>query len=149
MRAVVQLVRNCSVSVDGTVRGENPSGLLVYLGVGEDDSLQDVEYMASKLPNLRIFPDDEGLMNLSVLDTGGGIMVISQFTLYGDARKGRRPSYSGAADPQKAEALYSALADRLSALGIPVSRGVFRTHMSVSYVNEGPVTILLDSRRLF
>ena len=149
MRAVVQRVRDCSVSVDGKVKGRIESGLLVYLGVGRKDSQKDAVSLCDKIVNLRIFTDAQGKMNLSVRDTGGSVLVVSQFTLYGDAREGRRPSYTEAADPGSARALYEHALALIEASGVPVASGEFQTSMEVSYTNIGPVTILLDSERKF
>jgi D-aminoacyl-tRNA deacylase len=149
MRAVVQRVRECSVHVEGRLTGSIPVGLLVYLGVGRKDSEQDVRPFCDKIVNLRIFPDTEGKMNLSVRDIGGGIMVVSQFTLFGDAREGRRPSYTEAADPQTARRLYESALDVLSKSELPIASGQFQASMEVSYTNLGPITILLDSEKKF
>ncbi len=149
MRAVVQRVRDCSVSVEGRVSGRIEKGLLVYLGVGQDDGEEDLAYIADKVAHLRIFPDTQGKMNLSAAELGLAILVVSQFTLYGDARNGRRPSYSSAAQPEKARELYQRLIQELRSRGFPVEQGQFAASMEVSYSNVGPVTILLDSRKLF
>jgi D-tyrosyl-tRNA(Tyr) deacylase len=146
---VAQRVSRASVSVDGRVVGEIAAGLLVLLGVGQGDAFADADYLADKLMNLRIFADPEGQMNLSVRDIGGSILAVSQFTLYGDCRKGRRPGYSDAAPPELAEPLYRHFVTRLRESGVPVAEGVFRAMMDVSLVNSGPVTLLLDSRKLF
>lgn len=152
MRAVVQRVSAAHVDVDnervGEVRVGSP-GLMVLLGAGEGDSLDDVTYLANKIAGLRVFEDDEGRMNLSVSDVGGSLLVISQFTLYGDCRKGRRPSFVHALEPVQAEALVDAFVERLDSMGLHVETGRFRTHMEVSLVNDGPVTLLLDSRKAF
>ena len=149
MRSVVQRVSSASVDVGGTrVSGIGP-GLLILLGVRKGDTASEVEWMAEKVLNLRIFDDDAGTMNRSVLDVGGELLVVSQFTLLADARKGRRPSYIDAASPDEAKALYEAFCDRLAASGRPVGRGVFQAMMAVSLVNDGPVTILLDSAKSF
>ena len=124
-------------------------GFLVLLGVKDDDTPSDSDYMSDKIANLRIFEDQAGKMNLSVLDIGGSALIISQFTLYGDARKGRRPSFTEAAGGEAAEALYEMVCDKVAALGVPVQRGVFGAEMKVHLINDGPVTILLDSRRGF
>ena len=149
MRAVVQRVAEAAVRVEGTVVGEIGPGLLVLLGVGHDDGPADADYLADKVLNLRIFPDDAGQMNLSVLDTRGDLLAVSQFTLYGDTRRGRRPGYSAAAPPEDANRLYRAFVDRLRSSGLRVEEGIFRAMMDVSLVNRGPVTLLLDSQKLF
>jgi D-tyrosyl-tRNA(Tyr) deacylase len=135
--------------VDGVVSGQIDAGLMVLIGVSVDDTEADLKYMAEKVPNLRIFDDENGVMNRSVLDVGGSILAVSQFTLYGDARGGRRPSYIRAAKPDKADELYEKLIARWREKGIHVETGVFRTEMKVSLVNDGPVTILLDSEKTF
>jgi D-tyrosyl-tRNA(Tyr) deacylase len=149
MRAVVQRVRDCSVTVEGQVTGRIEKGLLVYLGVGQDDGEEDLAYIADKVAHLRIFPDAQGKMNLSAGELDLGILVVSQFTLYGDARNGRRPSYSSAAPPEKARDLYQRLIRELRSRGFTVEEGQFAASMEVSYSNVGPVTILLDSWKLF
>ncbi len=149
MRCVVQRVTSSSVTVDGVVSGQINAGLMVLIGVSVDDTEADLKYMAEKVPNLRIFDDENGVMNRSVLDVGGSILAVSQFTLYGDARGGRRPSYIRAAKPDKADELYEKLIARWREKGIHVETGVFRTEMKVSLVNDGPVTILLDSEKTF
>jgi D-tyrosyl-tRNA(Tyr) deacylase len=149
MRAVIQRVSSASVTVEGQVVGAIGAGFLVLLGVGEGDAEADADYLAEKTANLRIFEDDAGKMNLSLREIGGGALVVSQFTLYGDARKGRRPSFIAAARPEEANRLYAYFCDRLHALDIPVARGVFQAMMSVALTNEGPVTILLDSGKAF
>jgi len=149
MRAVVQRVSEARVEVAGRTAGEIGGGLLVLLGVARDDATNDADYLADKIANLRILDDDEGKMNRSVLDTGGEMLVVSQFTLFGDVRRGRRPSYSDAAEPEKANQLYEYFVQRVRGLGIRVETGVFQAMMKVSLVNDGPVTILLDSRKAF
>ena len=149
MRAVVQRVKACVVTVSGRQTGRIDAGLLVYLGVGKEDTSRDVKPLCDKIVNLRIFTDDQDKMNLSVLDTGGGILVVSQFTLFGDAREGRRPSYSSAADPQKARGLYQEVLDTLRRTGVTVESGEFQAMMEVTYTNMGPVTILLDTEKRF
>ena len=146
MRAVVQRVTEASVSVEGKVVGEIGPGLLVLLGVARDDSSGDAVYVAEKIANLRIFDDEMGKMNRSLLDVGGGMLVVSQFTLYGDVRRGRRPSYTEAAEPVRANELYEYFVDRVKQQGIKVETGVFQAMMRVSLTNDGPVTIVLDSR---
>ena len=149
MRAVVQRVRSASVVVDAQVVGRIDAGLLVFVGVAPDDGPDDVRYVASKILELRIFADEAGRMNRSVVETSGSVLVVSQFTLLGDARKGRRPSFDRAAPPPLAEALYLDLVHALQQAGVTVATGVFRAHMDVELINDGPVTMLLDSRRLF
>ena len=148
MRAVVQRVGRASVTVDGSVVGQVERGLCVLLGAGREDGPEDVAYMVEKIANLRIFPDEQGKMNLSVLDVQGGVLVVSQFTLYGDARKGRRPSFVQALAPEAAEQLYLRFVDEIRAAGVArVATGRFGAMMQVELVNDGPVTILLDSSR--
>ena len=149
MRCVVQRVTASSVTVDGKTVGSIGPGLMVLIGVSVDDKESDLKYMAEKVPNLRIFDDENGVMNRSVLDVGGSILAVSQFTLYGDARGGRRPSYIRAARPEYADKLYEQLIASWRAKGVHVETGVFRTEMLVSLVNDGPVTILLDSEKTF
>jgi D-aminoacyl-tRNA deacylase len=149
MRAVVQRVKEASVRVDDRVVGSAGRGLLVLLGVGHGDSEKDAGHLADKVVNLRVFPDAAGQMNLSVLDVRGDLLVVSQFTLYGDCRRGRRPGYSDAAAPEEAERLYVCFVEGVRASGLRVEQGVFRAMMDVSLVNEGPVTLLLDSRKQF
>lgn len=147
MRAVVQRVLNASVAIGGTVKGEIGKGYLVLLGIEENDTEKDLDYIAEKLLGLRVFEDEAGKMNRSVLDAGGSILLVSQFTLYGDARKGRRPSFIRAARPEKAIPLYEAMIARLRA-ALPVETGEFGADMQVSLVNDGPFTILLDTDEL-
>jgi len=149
MRAVVQRVTSSSVTVDGLVVGEIGAGLLVLLGVARDDGKEDADYLADKITNLRIFNDEHGKMNLSLLDASGAILVVSQFTLYGDTRRGRRPSYIDAAEPQKANPLYEYFVQRVRSQGVKAETGVFQAMMKVHLTNNGPVTILLDSRKAF
>ena len=149
VRAVVQRVAEASVRVAGEVVGSIGPGLVVLLGVGVDDAEGDADYLAEKVLNLRVFPDEAGQMNRSVLDVSGGLLVVSQFTLLGDARRGRRPSYIEAAPPGEADRLYQRFVSRLEPSGLQVATGVFRAMMDVALVNQGPVTILLDSRKLF
>jgi D-tyrosyl-tRNA(Tyr) deacylase len=149
MRAVVQRVAEASVRVEGQVVGQIGTGLLVLLGVGQGDAEADADYLADKVLNLRVFPDEAGQMNLSVLDTRGELLAVSQFTLYGDARRGRRPGYSSAAPPEEANRLYRRFVNTLKASGLRVEEGVFRAMMDVSLVNRGPVTLLLDSGKAF
>lgn len=149
MRATVQRVHEASATVEHRVVGRIATGLLVYVGVARDDTEEDVRYLADKITGLRIFTDEQGRMNLSVRDVVGGVLAISAFALQADARKGRRPSFDAAADPEPAQTLYERLCDTLAETGLQVERGIFRAHMDVSSVNDGPVTILLDSKRLF
>jgi len=149
MRAVVQRVREASVQVDGEVVGRIRRGLLVLLGVGQQDERDDAFYLADKVVNLRIFADDQEKMNRSLLDMGGALLVVSQFTLWGDCRKGRRPSFVAAAEPEKARALYQAFIRHATELGVEVATGRFQELMLVSLVNDGPVTLLLDSAKEF
>jgi len=149
MRAVVQRVSQANVEVAGARVAAIGRGLLVLLGVRKGDTVADLEWMAEKVLNLRIFDDAQGVMNLSVLDIEGDLLVVSQFTLLADSRKGRRPSYIDAASPDEAKALYEAFCDRLAASGRKVERGVFQAMMAVGLVNDGPVTILLDSQKTF
>jgi D-tyrosyl-tRNA(Tyr) deacylase len=149
MRAVVQRVSEASVRVEDRVTGRIGPGVLVLLGVGRGDVDEDADTLADKVANLRIFPDDAGHMNRSVLETGGAVLVVSQFTLYGDARKGRRPSFIDAAAPEEANRLYERFVSRVRAAGLTAETGVFQAMMDVSLVNHGPVTILLDSRKAF
>lgn len=149
MRAVVQRVTKGSVSVDGEVVGKIGPGLVVLLGVGIDDAVDDAAAIASKIAGLRIFSDDEGKMNLSIQDIGGAVLAVSQFTLHGDARRGKRPNYSNAAPPELAEQLYQQCVQLMREQGLEVATGVFRAMMQVEIHNDGPVTILLDSKRLF
>lgn len=149
MRAVLQRVTRASVRVEGETVGEIECGLVVLLGIAHDDGAQDVKYLVEKIAALRIFEDSEGRMNLSVTDAGGALLVVSQFTLYGDARRGRRPSWSEAAQPVVAEPLYEAFLTEARKSVARVEAGSFRRMMEVELVNDGPVTILLDSRRLF
>jgi D-tyrosyl-tRNA(Tyr) deacylase len=149
MRAVVQRVTSARVIVDGSTMGAIAAGLLVLVAVGRDDTRAAAASMAEKIANLRIFNDDHGKMNRSLLDVGGAILAVSQFTLYGDARGQRRPSFIQAAPPEQGKALYDEFVRALQTLGVHVETGVFQTHMSVELVNDGPVTILLDSGNLF
>jgi D-tyrosyl-tRNA(Tyr) deacylase len=149
MRAVVQRVSRASVTVDGRVTGEIASGLMILLGVGRQDTPSIAASMAEKVANLRIFEDDQGKMNRSLLDVKGAALVVSQFTLYGDARGQRRPSFISAASPEKAKALYEEFTRAMQGLGVSVATGIFQAMMSVELVNEGPVTILLDSETTF
>jgi len=145
MRALLQRVTSASVVVDGATTGAVGRGLLILLGVGEGDTDDITRRMAEKCANLRIFEDAEGKMNVNLLDTGGSALVVSQFTLYADCRRGRRPGFTGSAAPEEGERLYEVFCSALRGLGIPVETGVFRAHMDVSLTNDGPVTIWLDS----
>jgi D-aminoacyl-tRNA deacylase len=147
LRAVIQRVTSASVKVDGRVAGKIDAGLLILLGVSRTDNAEAAPYLAEKIANLRIFSDKAGKMNLSLLDTGGAALVVSQFTLYGDTRAGRRPSYIQAAPPEEANRLYEEFVHKMRALGVAVETGVFQAHMQVELVNDGPVTILLDSEK--
>ena len=149
MRAVVQRVKNARVLVDGAVVGEIGKGVLIFLGVGVEDTIDDADYLASKIVHLRIFGDDEGKMNLSLIETGGEALVVSQFTLWGDCKKGRRPSFIRAADPAVANDLYQKFIFFLKEKSIQVAEGRFQEMMDVHLVNDGPVTLLLDSTKNF
>jgi D-tyrosyl-tRNA(Tyr) deacylase len=149
MRAVVQRVSRASVTVDGRVTGEIGRGLMILLGVGREDTSAVAASLAEKIANLRIFEDDQGKMSLSLLDVKGAALVVSQFTLYGDARGQRRPSFISAAPPEKAKTLYKEFTVVMQGLDVSVATGIFQTMMSVELVNEGPVTILLDSDKTF
>jgi len=149
MRAVIQRVSRARVTADGRVTGEIDAGLVVLVAVGREDSAETAASMAEKIVHLRIFNDDQGKMNRSLLDTGGAILAVSQFTLYGDARGQRRPSFIQAAPPDQGKALYEEFVRALKALNVRVETGVFQAHMSVELANDGPVTILLDSDKLF
>ena len=146
MKAVIQRVRESAVTVDGREVGRIGRGILVLLGVSRDDTPADADYLLDKTLNLRIFEDEAGKMNRSLLDVGGELLVVSQFTLYGDCRKGRRPSFVQAAPPETAEALYEHFVDQARGSGVPVATGRFRAMMDVSLVNDGPVTLILESR---
>ena len=148
MRAVIQRVTQASVTVDGETVGQIGPGLVILAGVGHGDGADEVEALASKIAHLRIFADDGGKMNRSLLESGGGALVISQFTLHGDCRKGRRPSFVGAADPETAAPLVDALVERFRALGVETATGRFGAMMQVALVNDGPVTIVLDTDEL-
>lgn len=149
VRACVQRVSEASVTVDGNVVGRIGHGMLVLLGVTQDDTHRDVQFMAEKTTGLRIFEDDEGRMNRSLIDVDGSMLVVSQFTLLGDCRKGRRPSFIAAAEPELAERLYQMFVDDVQQRNVTVATGRFRAHMDVALVNDGPVTLLLDSRKVF
>lgn len=145
MRAVVQRVASAKVEVDNRITGEIGRGLLILIAVHEQDTEKDIKWMVDKLLNLRLFTDEEGKMNLSCLDIGGELLIVSQFTLYGDCRKGRRPSYSHSAPVQLAEPMYHRFVEQMKSSGLKVQEGVFQAHMQVSLVNDGPVTVLVDS----
>ncbi|RKX89053.1 MAG: D-tyrosyl-tRNA(Tyr) deacylase [Spirochaetes bacterium] len=149
MRAVVQRVSSCTVRVDTGITGSIERGILIYLGVGNDDTTKDLDYIIRKTTNLRIFPDLEGKMNRSVKDINGEILIVSQFTLCADTRKGNRPSYNNAALPEFAEKMYNSFVKELKKTGLKVETGQFRASMEVDYVNDGPVTILIDSKKIF
>ena len=149
MRMVCQRVLQAQVETEGRSVGQINDGLLVYLSVAKTDTVGDAQFMAEKLVNLRIFADEAGKMNRSVLDVGGSILLVSNFTLHGDCRKGRRPSFDAAAEPKLAEQLYEKVAELIAGRGVAVEKGAFGEHMQVSSVNDGPVTFLLDSSRLF
>lgn len=149
MRAVIQRVSRAAVTVNGAVVGRIGPGLLVLVGVGKDDTTGDADYLVEKTLGLRIFRDEQGKMNLDVLQAGGSLLVVSQFTLYGDCRKGRRPSFDQAAEPEKARALYEYFVEQARRRGIEVQTGEFQAMMAVELVNDGPVTLLFDSRKLF
>lgn len=148
MRVVLQKVLWARVEVDGEVVGEIGPGLCLLVGVSRDDTLEDVKYMANKIPNLRVFPDDEEKLNLSLLDVKGSILAVSQFTLFGDCSKGRRPSFLGAALPELALELFKKFLDELKKTGLKVQTGRFQTHMKLSLCNDGPVTLILDSKEV-
>jgi len=149
MRAVIQRVLQAEVKVKNEAVGKIDKGLLIYLSVGKGDSLKDAEFMAEKLVNLRIFADEAGKMNRSLLDVGGKMLLVSNFTLHGDCRKGRRPGFDAAAEPELAEQLYEKVGELITQQGVPVEKGVFGEYMRVTSTNDGPVTFLLDSSRLF
>jgi D-aminoacyl-tRNA deacylase len=149
MRAVIQRVSSASVTVESKITGKIEQGLLVLLGIHKDDEESEIQWMVDKIINLRIFEDDEGKMNRSLLDTSGAMLVVSQFTLYGDCRKGRRPGYSSASPPEKAEIQYLKFIEKAKQKNIVIASGKFQAHMDVKLVNDGPVTLLLDSSKLF
>jgi D-tyrosyl-tRNA(Tyr) deacylase len=146
MRVVVQRVKQARVSVEGKVIGEIKQGLVCFLGVGKEDQEADADYLAAKIPQLRVFEDAEGRFNRSLLDIKGGILVVSQFTLFGDCRRGRRPSFSEAAEPDQARELYQRFVAKLKENAIRVATGEFQAHMAVELINDGPVTLLLDTK---
>jgi D-tyrosyl-tRNA(Tyr) deacylase len=147
MKAVIQRVKSAQVYVDGRLSGKIGNGLLVFVGVGKGDDENDVSYLVSKLPDLRIFEDTSGKFNLSLKELNGEMLIVSQFTLYGDCKKGRRPSFTEAEEPTTAKILYERLITRLREQGIPIQTGEFQAKMEVHLVNDGPVTLLLDSRK--
>lgn len=149
MRAVVQRVSRGRVVVGAEVVGQIGPGFVVLLGVAREDTLESADYMADKVANLRVFEDDEGKMNRSILEAGGSVLAVSQFTLYGDVRRGRRPGFDRAARPDQAGPLYQRFVERLQAVGLTVETGRFQTQMEVELVNDGPVTILVDSEKAF
>jgi D-tyrosyl-tRNA(Tyr) deacylase len=149
MRAVIQRTLQAQVTVEGQIVGNIDKGLLVYLGIGKEDTIKDAQFIADKLVNLRIFPDQAGKMNLSVKDIGGAILLVSNFTLHGDCRKGRRPGFDAAAEPAMAQQLYEKTIELINEQDIPVEKGAFGEYMHVSSTNDGPVNFLLDSTRLF
>jgi D-tyrosyl-tRNA(Tyr) deacylase len=149
MRAVVQRVKRASVKVDGSIRDSISRGILVLVGVEKGDDVNDIEYIASKVTGMRVFEDREGKMNLDVKEACGSLLIVSQFTLHGDLRKGRRPSFSSAERPERAKGLFDTLIKKIEERGVKVGRGEFQTRMDVELVNDGPVTILLDSRKGF
>jgi D-tyrosyl-tRNA(Tyr) deacylase len=149
MRAVVQRVSRAQVAVNGEITGQIGLGLLVLLGVGRDDANADATYLVEKIAGLRVFEDAQGKMNLSVQDVGGSVLAVSQFTLYGDVRRGKRPSFDAAAPPEKARQIYDVVVDQIRAAGLRCETGRFQEMMTVELVNEGPVTILLDSGKGF
>ena len=144
MRAVIQRVSRATVTVEGEVTGAIDHGLLVLLGVGHDDTEENERALAAKIAKLRIFGDEAGKMNLSVQETGGGVLAVSQLTLLADTRRGNRPSFTGAAPPEQANRLYEVFCETLSALGLPVAKGIFGAHMDVDLTNDGPVTIVME-----
>jgi len=149
MRAVIQRVLQAQVEINGQSVGKIDKGLLVYISVGKGDTVSDAQFMADKLANLRVFADEAGKMNRSLLDVGGQLLLVSNFTLHGDCRKGRRPGFDAAAEPELAQQLYEKLIELVTEKGVAVEKGVFGEYMHVSSVNDGPVTFLLDSGRLF
>ncbi len=145
MRAVLQRVLSGQVEVNEKITGQIDNGLLVYLSVGKGDELKDAEFIADKLVNLRVFPDQAGKMNLNVIDAGGAILLVSNFTLHGDCRKGRRPGFDAAAEPELAEQLYEKVIELIAQSGVPVEKGIFGEHMHVTSTNDGPINFLLES----
>ncbi|MCF8008999.1 MAG: D-tyrosyl-tRNA(Tyr) deacylase [Halanaerobiales bacterium] len=149
MRAVVQRVKKCEVKVNNDLVGSINSGLLIFLGIGKDDAVDDIDYMIDKIVNLRIFEDDQNKMNLAALDLNKEIMIVSQFTLYGDCRKGRRPSFFDAARPDQAEKIYNIFIDKFKKYDLNIQTGEFQTMMDIDLINDGPVTLLIDSKKNF
>ena len=149
MRAVVQRVLEASVSVSGEVISQIENGLMVFIGINQCDNDRSSDYIADKIVNLRIFEDDDGKMNRSLMDIGGAALIVSQFTLYGDARRGRRPSFTGAMAGEPARSIFEALCTKVEASSVRVERGIFGAEMQVSLINDGPVTVLLDSEKEF
>jgi D-tyrosyl-tRNA(Tyr) deacylase len=149
MRAVIQRVKQAKITVNGQITGRIDKGLLVYLGVGKQDSEKDVEFLANKIVNLRIYPDEDGKMNLSVKDIEAKILLVSQFTLYGNCQKGHRPSFDPAADPDIANRLYEKMIEMIQQKDVHVETGIFAASMAVESINDGPVTILIDSKKTF
>ncbi len=149
MRAVIQRVEEARVTVEGRAVGEISKGLLVLLAIEASDGLRDLAFLKKKILNLRVFEDEQGKMNLSLLDAGGGVLMVSQFTLYGDSRKGNRPSYSRAAPPTRAQELYHELIEQLRSEGVTVAAGKFQAMMKVALINDGPVTLIVDSNKQY
>lgn len=149
MRAVIQRVKEAQVTVDGEITGQINEGILIFLGVGKEDTQKDADYLVEKIINLRIFDDEQGKMNLSALDLDKEVLVVSQFTLFGDCRKGRRPSYFSAAEPERAENLYQYFVEKVAETGLKTETGEFQAMMDVELTNDGPVTLLVDSKKLF
>ena len=147
MRTVIQRVKSAEVHVDGRLSGKIGHGLLVFLGVGKGDGEDDISYLISKIPDLRIFEDDSGKFNLSLRETGGELLIVSQFTLYGDCKRGRRPSFTEAEEPALAKNLYEQFITALRGHGIPIQTGEFQAKMEVCLINDGPVTLILDSKK--
>ena len=149
MRAIVQRVMNSAVIADGEARGEIGQGLCIFVGIGKNDGVSDIDWLVAKITSLRVFSDGEGKMNLNVSQIGGSLLIVSQFTLFGDCRKGTRPSYDTAMPTDEARSLYELFVDRCTMTGIPVVSGVFQAAMTVDIKNDGPVTLLLDSKKVF